>query len=190
VITAANSSFGAVLEREATCRATLSDAHIWIGDARTLPSNCLKQILSEEERTRAALFTTAELRRRYIAAHGMKRVLLANYVQSDSRTISFRAGKHGKPCLHGHEGVYFSLSHSGDVIALAVASFELGLDVERLRPLDDLEELAHAVCSQRELSRLRAIESPDRATEFLRLWTCKEAYVKATGEGLARQSQH
>ncbi|MBB5082705.1 4'-phosphopantetheinyl transferase family protein [Nonomuraea endophytica] len=80
-------------------------------------------------------------------------------------------------------GLDFNLSHSGEwaLIAVAPEGRRVGVDVERISPDADILELAARMYQPEEVERVRAAGAP----EFFRLWTAKEAYIKATGVGLA-----
>ena len=77
--------------------------------------------------------------------------------------------------------LFFSLSHSGDYVACAVADYEIGLDIQCIRPLD--ERLVHRCFTPQEQSILRESKNPDNM--FTTLWSIKESYLKATGQGLS-----
>ena len=95
--------------------------------------------------------------------------------------------RHGRPRVAGG-GVAFSLSHSGPVGILAVApdgDVRLGVDVEVVRPRPHLGRLAERVLDPGTLARFVAAPETERLGTFLRAWTAKEAYLKATGVGIA-----
>jgi 4'-phosphopantetheinyl transferase len=90
----------------------------------------------------------------------------------------------GKPRLEGHTGPCFNVSHAGDVVVVALSDREVGVDIERGGDCAVLDAAAVA-CTASERAALDVVSSADRADAFLRLWTAKEAYLKATGTGLA-----
>jgi len=140
-------------------------------------------LLDAHERDRLARFRRPDDRARYLAAHALVRLVLGG-AGAGAAALAFdrtcRCGAaHGRPVLPGGPG--FSLTHAGDLVGVAVRpDGAVGLDVERERDVADLAELAAHVRSPAE----RARAAPDRAG-FFRLWTRKEALLKATGEGLA-----
>lgn len=146
----------------------------------------LEETLSDGERERAARLRFDELRRRFVAAHGFLRSVLADYLGCAPAAVRMVPGPHGKPQLAAAGSLSFNLSHSGDVAACAVAfGREVGIDVERVRDLADVEGLARAVLSEHERVQL-ASWGRERASEgFLTAWTRKEAVLKARGDGLA-----
>jgi len=154
-------------------------------------------LLSEHERSRADRCPGAVHRRRYIVAHGALRVLLADYVDVMPRAIAYEIGAHGKPALpadlFSSARVEFNLSHSEDIALVAVARARpVGVDVQHWSPDVEHLRLAQRFFSPRECDALRALsDSSDRiAAGFFAAWTRKEAYLKATGDGIARGLQH
>ena len=141
-------------------------------------------LLDDHERDRLARFRRPADRARYLAAHALARLVLAPLVGRRAAALAFdrtcRCGaQHGKPVLP--DGPGFSLSHAGDLVGVAVRpDGPVGLDVEQVRDVADLDALAGHVRSPAE----RARGGLDPAA-FFRTWTRKEALVKATGDGLA-----
>jgi 4'-phosphopantetheinyl transferase len=146
--------------------------------------------LSADERARAARFARAQDGRRWAAARGVLRALLAVYAGAEPAALRFALGPHGKPALacagDGGPDVRFNLSHSGEVALIAFAlGRELGVDVELpRRPLGDVAALAARVLGAQEAERLRALEARERERAFLRAWTRHEALVKCRGVGI------
>lgn len=100
---------------------------------------------------------------------------------SPSLPLFVRYGSFGKPYIDGRKR--FSMSHSGDIVAVAVADFEIGLDVEKARKTvrDDLFRRA---LSRREIQELSFLSSDEKSEKFLSFWTAKEAYFKYLSTGL------
>lgn len=99
----------------------------------------------------------------------------------EERVCSYSSGEHGKPCLAGHPGLAFSLSHSGVMVMCAVSDAgEVGCDIEALS--HPSQSLARRVLTVGEQRHIAAAEHP--GDEFIRLWTLKESYIKAIGTGL------
>lgn len=146
----------------------------------------LLRMLSDDERARASRFRFETDRISFAARRGFARKVLARYTGVAAARIGFRASRQGKPELDPPCGVFFNVSHSDRLAVIAVASQPLvGVDIERLRPMPDALELAHRFFSPREIDRIRSVPRSSRSEEFLMLWTRKESYVKAVGEGLA-----
>jgi len=139
-----------------------------------------------DELNRAERFRFENLKRSYIVSRGGLRVLLSHYLGCNPREIEFVCGQNGKPALRGMSPVRFNVSHSGDLALYAFTlDCELGVDVERLRELDDLESIASRFFCAAEASELLSLRPEDRRSAFFRCWTRKEAYVKAVGDGLS-----
>jgi 4'-phosphopantetheinyl transferase len=144
----------------------------------------LRRILDESERERADRFRIAAARRRFIGARAFLRSILGRAVGVDPENIAFSYGRYGKPLLAGG-GPCFNATDSGDVVVVALASDEIGVDVEIVRPLNRLERLARRICTRLEIEALEKMSQADRNDALLRLWTCKEAGLKAIGAGLS-----
>lgn len=151
---------------------------------------CCQAVLSAEEYHRAQrLFQPG--RRRYIACWGQVRWLLGACLDLPPASIDFVRGQWGKPCLLGAEAVAFNLSHSRDLMLLAVGRDRaLGVDVEVIRPLANLERLARRCLAPSEWDAWQNFPEGERLRAFFRFWTLKEALVKAHGRGLGLGIQH
>lgn len=169
--------------------------HVWrvpLADADA--ARALRPLLSDDERARADRFYREEHRLRFTVAHGWKRRILARYVRAGAEALRFDCGPHGKPALAGlPDAVHFNLSHSGDLALVAVAAEgPVGVDVERWD--DEVEHLALAerFFSPTEREALRALAGDARAVVdgFFAAWSRKEAYLKATGDGITRGLHH
>lgn len=116
-------------------------------------------------------------------------MILAAYLAADAGELSFSYSKKEKPSLeaaHAGSGVTFNISHSGGIALLAFARRrEIGVDVEQIRSDFDLEAIARRFFSAHEQQELFALRPEERANGFFRCWTRKEAYIKATGDGLS-----
>ncbi|MEW2179700.1 4'-phosphopantetheinyl transferase superfamily protein [Streptomyces sp. NPDC005406] len=151
--------------------------------------------LDDGERARAAAFVGTRARLRYLTAHVALRHVLAEHTGTDPARLRFgREGAggdaegrpRGRPVLLGlPEGPHFSLSHSHDLIMIAVAAVPVGLDVQRVPPPGTVDALLPRLHPE-ESEALRGIPPAGRTAAFTRLWTRKEAYLKGLGTGLAR----
>ncbi|MEQ3554409.1 4'-phosphopantetheinyl transferase superfamily protein [Pseudonocardia nematodicida] len=146
----------------------------------------LAGILDPHERERMAALRRDDDRARYLAAHALARLVLADALGTDPATLDIdrtcRCGKpHGKPRLAGRGGTPgFSMTHSGRLVGVALGTGPVGLDVEGHRALSGLDGLTEHALSPAE----RDAHTWDTGS-FLVAWTRKEALLKATGEGLA-----
>ena len=143
----------------------------------------LRPMLNSDELERAARFRVEGAARRFIVARAMLRSLLGHATGVDPADVVFAYGEHGKPRLAAG-GPSFNASDSGEFVVVALASAELGADIEVLRPLARRDRLARRICTEREIEAFQAIPEARRDAALLRLWTCKEAALKAVGTGL------
>jgi 4'-phosphopantetheinyl transferase len=140
----------------------------------------------EEERYRS--FATDALRSRWGAGRGTLREVLGRALGQAPAEVRFRYGAHGKPQLPAST-LRFNISHSGALAVIAIAHEEVGIDVELPRPRRS-DAIARRFYAPGEIERLFAnVDAERRADAFFRLWTCKEAFLKATGEGLSRSTR-
>lgn len=144
----------------------------------------LRRTLNSDEDERAARFRVEDARQRFIVARAVLRSVLGRTTGVDPADLVFAYGEHGKPRLPAG-GPSFNVSDSGDFVVVALAAAELGVDAEVVRPLARQERLARRICTQRELEVIESIPEADRDAAILRLWTCKEAALKADGTGLS-----
>ena len=144
-----------------------------------------ESILSREERLRADRFHFAEHARQFRVCHVALRIVLEKYLHQPAQTILLTTAPLGKPVIADHTRVHFSLSHTNDVAIVAVSSdLEVGVDIEQIRfDLRVGEMLSCFTLCEQEI--LRETNSNDaRVAAFFRLWTRKEAVLKADGAGL------
>ncbi|MFB6655535.1 4'-phosphopantetheinyl transferase family protein [Streptomyces microflavus] len=151
--------------------------------------------LSSAELRRAASFARPADRAAYATAHTALRQLLGGYLDRPPAALTFVrepcsgcAGPHGRPAVvqaGGGPPLHFSLAHSRGLIAVAVAPRVIGVDVERLPSPETVEACARAL-HPGEQAELAAAPPGERRAHFGRLWTRKEAYLKALGTGLSR----
>lgn len=150
----------------------------------------LLALLDDGERARAARFVFARLRVEYVAAHALARIALARATGAAAAAFRFRTGPNGKPeaLLRGSAvPVAFNLSHTTGMVGVAVAAapgLRLGFDLERAgRQMS--AELAQGIFRPAELRWLAELPPERQACGMMRLWTLTEAFIKATGRGLA-----
>lgn len=149
-----------------------------------------RDCLDEREAARADRFVHAIDRESFIAAHALKRRMLALETGLPPSALRFGRGSQGKPHLlggDGQEGWRFNISHARGFVACVVApSHDCGIDVETAdRPIDRLDDMTSYFAPE-EASAIGRASPQDKTDLFFRYWTLKEAFVKATGEGLYR----
>jgi 4'-phosphopantetheinyl transferase len=144
------------------------------------------QVLSNAEKTRTQRFWQAHDQRRRIACWGQVRWLLGLALNLPPQALKFVRGRWGKPYLEGNQELEFNFSHAEDRMVLAVSlGREVGVDLEMIRPLADLERLARRCLAPSEWKRWQELAVEERLVAFLRFWTRKEALAKASGLGLS-----
>jgi 4'-phosphopantetheinyl transferase len=160
--------------------------HLWRADLLSNAEAC-SSALSPEEWLRAGRFHFARDRRRYVAAHGLLRTILAKYTGLAPHELCFGAGPHGKPMLEPNfTGLQFNLSHSDELMLLAVTrSREVGVDLECMRENVPYESLAAHYFPPTEAWHIRTSPPAERAGLFYEAWTSTEARLKAAGTGFA-----
>jgi 4'-phosphopantetheinyl transferase len=170
------------------------DVHVWLADLDQpeIVVEQMAQTLSPEEQLHAERFHFARDRRRYITAHGMMRAILADYLNTMPQQVRFITGEYGKPALAPDQGqLSFNLSHSEGLALLACAyGRELGVDIEYMRPLDDIDLIAAHFFAPAERAVLSQVAPEQKLQAFYACWTRKEAYIKAIGMGLTMPLDH
>ena len=146
-------------------------------------------MLDQDERARAVRFHFEADRRDFIAAHALLRAMLTYYLDIPSNALRFLIDANGKPSVDPRVGspeVAFNLSHTRGLAAVAVASNgAIGVDVEKIDDAKADFAVAQAYFAPAEVEMLRRTPAAGRPMCFFRLWTLKEAYIKAIGAGLA-----
>lgn len=149
-------------------------------------------VLSPEEAAQARRFVPERARELYVAAHGLLRLLLGAAIGVEAGSLRFAAGPFGKPRLAGAAAAApaFNIAHSGSRVLVALSSAgEVGVDVEAHRALRDGLDIAERFYSEREAAELRRLDGRAREELFFRLWSRKEAVLKAAGLGVAGLSR-
>jgi 4'-phosphopantetheinyl transferase len=146
-------------------------------------------VLSSDESARASRFHFPRDRHRFIAARALLRMILASYLATDPSKLAFSYSDKEKPSLgpsYAQWGITFNISHSGGIALLAFTrGRQIGVDVELIRHDFDLEGIARRFFSANEQEQLAALPEAEKPEAFFRCWTRKEAYIKATGDGLS-----
>jgi 4'-phosphopantetheinyl transferase len=152
------------------------------------------QTLSVDEKARAQRFYFARDQRHFVVGRGVLRDILSRYLDLPPQELLFAYGPQDKPSLAPALAersakalaLRFNLSHSGDLALYAFTyGREVGIDIERLRPLEDAERIARRFFSTREVQVFCALPTHVRLEGFFNCWCRKESYIKATGDGLS-----
>jgi 4'-phosphopantetheinyl transferase len=167
-----------------------NQVHIWLipleQPAESLPD--YKSDLSDEELECASRFHFERDRRRYLVSHSCLRRLLGAYLGVQPSSIQFEIAEHGKPHLGGDLAgarLNFNLAHSGEIALAAFCRFAVvGVDIEQVHALPDMQQVAARFFSQHEQAQLAQLPQDQRERAFFKYWTCKEAFIKNIGDGL------
>jgi 4'-phosphopantetheinyl transferase len=147
--------------------------------------------LPPEEDARIAHYKNEDDRRARRAAHGLVRHCLGVLLSRAPNDLHFTRDDKGRPFLSSGEAVDFNLSHGGSWVAVGVSSAgRIGVDVQESAGPFDWEAVGRAFLHPDEIDAIRKRECAVQAHAALELWCLKEAFLKATGEGLATPPQH
>lgn len=150
-------------------------------------------VLNSQEQERAQRFVLPILRDRFVVARGLLRLLISHYTGIDPAHIELIYSDRGKPSLKPTSGqsleLEFNLSHCHNYLLYAFSRHPVGIDVEQITSRRDVLGIAQRFFTPEERTLLEQLDPAEQSIAFLRHWVCKEAYVKATGEGLAAQLQ-
>lgn len=160
---------------------------VWRLTLDTAPQRALA-LLNAEERQTAARFGQEILANRWMVGRAALRGILSGYVDMEATDIALAFNANGKPFLarqpDDRPPVHFNLSHSEQVMLVAVTDRRVGIDVEKMRSLGNPASLALQFFSPVEVDSLNALPEDERERAFFRGWCCKEAYVKGRGDGI------
>lgn len=147
-----------------------------------------QSLLDESELAQLAGFSRAGPQDLYLLSRALVRVALSHHSGHPPEALRFNRDGHGRPWLAAPDdalGLYFSLSHTDGLVAVAVSGTpRVGLDVEDLQRTTNLMGIARSYFATAELSVLNSLEGHAQRERFFDLWTAKEAYIKACGQGL------
>ncbi len=144
--------------------------------------------LSQPEQQKYHRFYFEKDRRLYLVSHAMLRLVLANYLNCSTQSLRFVENNYGKPALKNYPGFRFNLSHSKNAVALIVShmdQLDLGVDIECSYDRGQVPDVAAHYFSKDESSLLLMEPKEQQIDLFFKLWTLKEAYIKAIGKGLS-----
>lgn len=176
------------------CDLDAAGMHIWrlrlsaLGEA---PLDILRPLTVSAEHARARRYRFDADRHRHLAGRALVRAFVARQYSCTPQAVSIEDGPHGKPHLRAplddDSPLEFNIAHSGDVVVAAFSHNQpVGIDVERRDRDADTDALAERVFTEAEQRHWHALPKAERPQAFLRVWTCKEAFLKAIGAGLQR----
>jgi 4'-phosphopantetheinyl transferase len=172
------------------------EVHVWCARLDQAIANVewFTQTLSTDERMRAERLRFEQDRQRFILGRGLLRTILGSYLGIEPGRLHFHYGRYGKPALAempGTSALRFSLAHADGLALYAISrERELGVDLEPIRRVAETEQIVDRYFAEREKAVFRALAAEKKQEAFFTYWTCKEAYLKASGEGLSRPVSH
>ncbi|MGZ5222394.1 MAG: 4'-phosphopantetheinyl transferase family protein [Chitinophagaceae bacterium] len=142
--------------------------------------------MDEFEKARAGAIKNILLRNHYIETQGRLRNLLAQILNESAEKLRIKTTEYGKPYLIDNPELVFNLSHSVNMLAITVSwNCQLGVDIECYKPRANLFALINKCFADEEVAYWSNLPEDKKTLEFYRFWTRKEAFVKATGRGIA-----
>jgi 4'-phosphopantetheinyl transferase len=163
---------------------------LWVARLQANPKELAEpwSMLSAEERERANRFAFERDRVRFVMARAVLRTLLGSRLGLSPNKVEFTYSTTGKPSLGGDLArleLQFNLAHSADLALFAATDRgAVGVDVEQIRPMPDMSDVSERFFSAHECDELKKLPVEARVELFFRIWTRKEAWLKATGEGI------
>lgn len=164
--------------------------YAWVGDHLGDIDRFSADLLSAEERAHLGGYRFRDAAERYVITRSLVRAVLSERLGTSPRDIPVTRTDTGKPIVA--DAVHFNVSHSGNLVLLAVsASRAVGVDVERKRSIPRVDAMAARWLSAGERAALDGIlrDGIDRSEAFLRVWSLKEARIKALGVGISGASR-
>ncbi|MCD4734424.1 MAG: 4'-phosphopantetheinyl transferase superfamily protein [Bacteroidales bacterium] len=162
------------------------EIHLWnasLDSDKNLKNKCLAS-LTDQERERIPFFKFEKVRNNFIISQGVLRLLLSDYLNIPPEKIRIERHKKGKPYLADYPSLRFNISNSGKRVVFAFSiDEEIGIDLEYIRKLSDLDELIMKNFTPDERAYIEKTAT-DKQYRFFKFWTVKEAYLKAIGEGM------
>ncbi|MBI1771260.1 MAG: 4'-phosphopantetheinyl transferase superfamily protein [Burkholderiales bacterium] len=169
---------------------------IWIARLDYLRTyrSCLQSLLSSTEQVRGQRYLQQDDRDRYLGGRALSKLAIAKICGIPPEEISVVTATTGKPSVtFSRKNIVtpaISISHAGDLIVVALQyGAEIGVDVELFNHDVNLDDLMGVVCSSEEIAEINLPGAKNRAQKFYEFWVLKEAYLKATGEGLSADAR-
>jgi len=144
----------------------------------------LRSVLSIDEKKKASYFKFEHKQHAYIISQAVLRILIAAYLETEPAEVILFASKKGKPFLINEPSLFFNISNSHEICVYAFSrDAEVGIDIEKIRELPDIDQLIEKNLTSLETSYL--LKNPDHTLSlFFQFWTFKESFLKAIGEGM------
>ncbi|MCG8576191.1 MAG: 4'-phosphopantetheinyl transferase superfamily protein [Flavobacteriales bacterium] len=171
---------------------TAKEIHLWrvsLNPSQEVLLSC-QNALSTAEKGRVEFFSFDQVKQNYLVSQGVLRVLLGKYLGINPQEVELGRHSKGKPFCKQDPNLYFNISNSGGKCVYAFSrKGEIGIDLEKIRPLSDLDEMIEKNFSAQEQSYIQK-KSAEKLRRFFLFWTIKESYLKAIGEGMRIEPQN
>ncbi|PES61469.1 hypothetical protein CN507_29185 [Bacillus cereus] len=165
-----------------------NNIHIWLVNLDNYREELkrFKGILTVEELSKARTFYSLCDQERYIVVRALIRIVLSLYLNLKPKEIVFVYNQYGKPFVLGKNkcSLSFNISHSKDMLAIAIANRSIGIDIEHIKHFNNIEEYIDIFLDMDLKNDLRLKTYEEKQEIFLRFWTIMESYVKAIGRGI------
>ena len=168
------------------------ELHIWHISTRITSSEFIyhKNTLSKNESANVSFFEFDKARDAYVVGQSSLRKLLSGYLGIPAELVKLGRSRKGKPYSMDDPQLYFNMSNSGSLVTIAFSfDGEIGVDIEQIRPLSDLDDLITKNFTSSEIKFIHS-KPEERIRRFFRFWTIKESYLKALGEGMRLPPDH
>ncbi len=154
--------------------------------AKTQDDQRYWRLLDKLEHAQALRFKQPLLQHRYVDIHGRLRVLLGQWLNESPEQLKISRAEQGKPYLEHYPELCFNLSHTGDHVLFALTNkAQLGIDIEVCKRRVNLAGLVDKCFAEQERAYWSHLPEIEQVQAFYDFWTRKEAFVKATGHGIA-----
>lgn len=161
--------------------------NLWQGELHGLEKErqTYWQLLSSAEKDYADTMHNDVVRDRFVEVRGRMRLTLGRWVNKSPKTLKIMKNNNGKPYLADYPEFSFNISHTGSFVVIVTGqNCLLGVDIEQCKPRSNLIGLVNKCFAEAEKKHWLRLPEFERLPEFYRFWTRKEAFVKATGQGI------
>lgn len=165
-----------------------SEINLWQGNIAAIEEDYQHywRILDPSEQQHASTIKNEQFHKRYVEIHARLRIVLGDVINVAPRQIRIHKADYGKPYLVDYPDLAFNLSHTANKMVVAIAdNCNLGVDIEQCKPRANLSALVDKCFAEVEKSYWQKLSRSQQIQAFYRFWTRKEAFVKATGRGIA-----
>jgi 4'-phosphopantetheinyl transferase len=168
-----------------------NEVHVWsyLLDAENPDMDFFYNLLTEDEKTEINKIKIRKVRNQKVISKAIVKNILSKYLGVTINQIKFSYNKFGKPVLPADinlQDLNFNVSHSGELGIIALTKkYKIGVDVERIAELADIDDIIQMCFSKDEQRLFHGVKDPEKTTLFYRIWTGKEAFVKAIGKGFS-----